>query len=91
MNEPKNMPQELAKCSRDLRQYVLWLSGELDHQRDIADRQAHVIVEAGVVPGEYCRCEACRSVAVAMDAAGFLEHVKDRWWRNDETLQTMPG
>jgi hypothetical protein len=49
---------------------------------DERDAMAHVIVEAGVVPGiSYpCRCEYCRSVAKSMAEAGYLNRVNDKWW-----------
>lgn len=51
-------------------------------QNDAADRAAHLIVETGVVPGidSTCRCDGCKKTAIAMDDAGYLEDVKDRWW-----------
>jgi hypothetical protein len=43
---------------------------------------AHVVIESGVIPGvSYpCRCDECRVTAMKMDAAGFLDDVKDAWW-----------
>jgi len=57
-------------------------------RKKLADAMAHVVVEAGVVPGvSYgCRCEQCRLVAKSMDDAHYMDHVKDQWW-NDETEQ----
>lgn len=43
---------------------------------------AHLIVEAGIVPGvdPPCRCDACRGQAKQMANAGYLAEVTDRWW-----------
>ena len=53
-------------------------------QTDIANANTHLIVEAGIIPGItcYCRCSECRLVAEAMDEAGYLTRVKDRWWED---------
>lgn len=53
---------------------------EVERQRRSADIAAHVVVESGYIPGDGCRCEMCREVAVRMSDAGYLSHVKDRWW-----------
>ena len=53
--------------------------GLLEDKRDEAWALAHVLVEEGVYP-QSCRCDQCRSVAVQMDEAGYLNRVKDRWW-----------
>ena len=43
---------------------------------------AHVIVAHGIVPGSdgLCRCDGCRAVATAMDEAGHLDDVNNKWW-----------
>jgi len=43
---------------------------------------AHLLIEAGVVPGVSvpCRCEKCKLVAESMDDAGYMDDVRDRWW-----------
>jgi hypothetical protein len=48
---------------------------------------AHVIIEAGVIPGisAACRCEECRLTAQKMDEAGYLDFVEDRWWNEPLT------
>ena len=56
--------------------------------RDLACASAHVIIEAGIVPGvSYpCRCDECCMVARRMDDAGYLDDVPepDRWWKTPE-------
>jgi hypothetical protein len=60
------------------------LRAERDKYQNYANESAHVIVEAGVVPGvDYsCRCEQCRSIAQRMDEAGYLDRITDRWWKS---------
>jgi hypothetical protein len=55
---------------------------KLRHVREEHAAACHVIIEAGVIPGiSYpCRCMECRTVAIRMDEAGYLDNVKDRWW-----------
>ena len=60
------------------------LSEQLEEVRETRNAMAHVIVEAGVVPGKDstdCRCEECRHVAELMAEAGYLERVQDKWWK----------
>lgn len=71
------------KVDTIIESHVSKLEAELTKNRDAAGAMAHIIMEAGIVPGEFpkCRCDECRSVAISMDEAGYLSHVKDRWWR----------
>lgn len=57
----------------------------LEQQSKLGAASAHLIVEAGIVPGITCscRCEECRMVAQAMAEAGYLDRIKDRWWDSD--------
>ena len=71
--------------------YML-LTEQTAHQKriDQSSAAAHVIIEAGVIPGiDYpCRCQECLSVAVSMDDAGYLERVKDRWWLDAQAAES---
>lgn len=51
-------------------------------EKDLANAMAHLIVANGIVPGcsASCRCDECRLVAIAMDEAGYLDRIHDRWW-----------
>lgn len=62
------------------------VEAELSQQRGKAVAAAHVIIEAGIVPGvdSSCRCELCRAVAKAMAELDILADVKDRWWETAE-------
>lgn len=64
-----------------------WQEAEqrLAKAEETAMASAHLIVEAGIVPGVNvdCRCDECRLVAAKMDAAGYLRRVTDRWWESD--------
>ncbi len=53
-------------------------------RNELGSASAHLIVEAGVIPGISCscRCSECRMVAVAMAEAGYLDRVTDRWWEH---------
>lgn len=57
---------------------------KIEKRLDEADACAHVIIEAGVIPGiSYsCRCDECRLVAKSMDEAGYMDGVHDRWWED---------
>lgn len=91
--------QQLLDCADRIGQQ----RGEINRLRDRAIAMSHVIVEAGIVPGiDYpCRCDECRSVAVGMAEAGYLDNVKDRWWETEsqqhggtnarKTNSTSPG
>ena len=49
------------------------------------ERLAHVLLEAGVIPGidNPCRCDDCRMVAKEMAEAGYLNDCTDRWWEKE--------
>ena len=55
---------------------------------ELAMATAHVLIEAGVIPGVNvdCRCDECRLVAQAMDEAGYMDRVQDRWWEAAKPL-----
>lgn len=59
-----------------------------EKSRNERDDNAHVIVEAGIIPGcdYHCRCDACRRVVKAMDEAGFIcvLETDERWWDESE-------
>lgn len=79
---------ELAAVTAERDRLAAALRGEtvqnklLADKCDLAGSMAHVIVQHGVIPGvaDTCRCEECRSVALSMTQAGFLDHIDDRWW-----------
>lgn len=56
--------------------------------RNERDDNAHVIIEACVIPGcdYHCRCDACRRVVTAMDDAGCICALEtdERWWDESE-------
>lgn len=72
--------QQLRDCADRIRQQ----REEINRFRDEACAMAHVIVEAGIVPGVDfpCRCDECRLVAKKMDDAGYLDATTDKWWQN---------
>jgi len=45
---------------------------------------SHVIIESGITPGKYCKCDYCRFTARGMDEAGFMDGVEDRWWAKEQ-------
>ena len=53
-----------------------------DWQAELCDAMAHLIVEAGIIPGDddMCRCEQCKMVAISMADAGYLDNIEDKWW-----------
>jgi len=42
----------------------------------------HVILKAGIIPGENgtCRCSRCMEVALSLYKEGCLDDVVDKWW-----------
>ena len=65
----------------------------LHKAQDAAQHAAHVIIEAGVVPGTSCRCWECRTVAIGMADAGYLRGVPEaeRWWLDAERAAEEAG
>lgn len=63
------------------------LRDEADKYRKSSFANGHVVLESGVTPGIdiHCRCEDCRSVARALDSAGWLEDIPHdkRWWEQE--------
>ena len=74
---------ETCKDHRHLFEEIIELNEKYKKAADKGLAMAHVIVEAGIVPGvDYsCRCGECCDQANALDEAGYLDHVKDRWWK----------
>jgi len=68
---------------------------ERERLRDTANTTAHVIVEAGVIPGiDYpCRCDECKVTAQAMDDAGYMDRIKaaERWWAEAAAGESLPS
>jgi hypothetical protein len=72
--------REAECCERCLA--VILEVERLKSSSELADYSAHLIVEAGLIPGidPTCRCEQCREVARRMAEAGYLDRIGDRWW-----------
>ena len=52
-------------------------------EADLPSAMMHLLAIEDVIPGKWlsdCRCDKCRLVAKAMDDAGHLDEVQDRWW-----------
>lgn len=73
-----------ARAKEHVQREMAGLRAEVSRYREQASELAHVVLEAGVVPGirlgSGCRCDECRSVARQMASVGYLDGVEDRWW-----------
>lgn len=82
------VPEMVAEIER-LRAENQRLRDEADKYRKSSFANGHVVLESGVTPGIdiHCRCEDCRSVARALDSAGWLEDIPHdrRWWEQEST------
>lgn len=86
MSEIKKYIQELETELQRKQVEIEQLLDELHSIREGAWASEHVILESGIVPGiDYlCRCDQCRKIVIAMCKAGYLDDVKEQWWKNNE-------
>ncbi len=65
------------------------LEKKLESKRDEALNSAHVLIQSGFIPGisSHCRCDQCKSTCIAMENAGYLDSVRDKWWETEETKE----
>lgn len=77
--------QVLASHLAGMIEEVDRLGKKLSEKQDECQDMAHVIIEAGVIPGEdySCRCEQCANVARGMHDAGYIRAL-DEWWENEK-------
>lgn len=60
------------------------------HDQNVLNSQSafsasHVIIEHSDFPKDaVCQCEDCKTVANALDGAGFADGIKDRWWETND-------
>ena len=60
---------------------------ELHEQNILNSKSAystsHVIIEHSDFPNDaLCQCEDCKTVAKALDDAGFTDGIEDKWWND---------
>jgi hypothetical protein len=88
MNCPHSGDGWCLACVAHCHARIEKLQAELTTVRAESHAAAHVIIEAGLVPGLdlelACRCEQCKLVATRMAEAGYLDDLDDRWWEHTD-------